>query len=203
MKQVTAKELRELDPKRFEREYYKWCEYAHDYEWWDYIDQMFTDKMAAVGARVDKIYFSLSHSQGDCAGFEGRVDVSKWMHHAKYDTDRTFAEAFPALYIAVVQDGAYVIITSTHRNRADLEYRCHIEYTEPDGVFQHLDEEAWRDLLIDQEYDADLEANVQAWVDARGDELYNDLRKEYEYLSSEESFIESCECNEITFEIEV
>ena len=203
MKQVTAKELRELDPKRFEREYYKWCEYAHDYEWWDYIDQMFTDKMAAVGARVDKIYFSLSHSQGDCAGFEGRVDVSKWMHHAKYDNDRTFAEAFPALYIAVVQDGAYVIITSNHRYRADLEYRCHVEYTEPEGVFQHLDEEAWRDLLIDQEYDADLEANVQAWVDARGDELYNDLRKEYEYLSSEESFIESCECNEITFEIEV
>ena len=203
MKQVTAKELRELDPKRFEREYYKWCEYAHDYEWWDCIDQMFTDKMAAVGARVDKIYFSLSHSQGDCAGFEGRVDVSKWMHHAKYDTDRTFAEAFPALYLAVEQDGAYVIITSNHRNRADLEYRCHIEYTEPDGVFQHLDEEAWRDLVTDQEMEADLEANVQSWVDARGADLYSDLRKEYEVISSEEAFIESCECNEITFEIEV
>lgn len=203
MKTVTAKELQTLDRKRFEREYWKWCEYAHDYEWWECIEQMFTDKMAAVGTRVDKITFSLSHSQGDGAGFEGRVDVSKWMHHIKYDNERTYAEAFPALYLAVVQDGAYVIITSNHRGRPDLDYRCHLEYTDPDGMFQHLDEEAWRDLLLDQEMDADLEANVQAWVDARGDELYNDLRKEYEYLSSEESFIEACECNEVTFEIEV
>jgi hypothetical protein len=51
--------------------------------------------------------------------------------------------------------------------------------------------------------EADLEANVQAWVDARGADLYSDLRKEYEYISSEEAFIEACECNEITFEIEV
>jgi hypothetical protein len=30
--------------------------------------------------------------------------------------------------------------------------------------------------------------------------LYRELRDEYEHLTSEESFIESCECNEITFE---
>lgn len=203
MKQVTAKELKELDPKRFEHEYNKWLQYAHDYEWWDCIEQMFTDRMAAHGARVDKIYFSLSHSQGDYAGFEGRLDVSKWMHHFKHDAERTLAEAFPALYVAVVQDGAYVIITSNHRRRADLEYRCHIEYTEPEGVFQHLDEEAWRDLVDEQESDSDLEANVQAWVDARCDELYHELRKDYEYISSHESFIESCECNDVTFEVEV
>lgn len=203
MREVTAKELKELDPKRFESEYYKWLTYAHDYEWWDCVEQIFTDRMAAVGTRVDRVYFSLSHSQDDHAGFDGRVDVSKWMHHNKFDNERTFAEAFPALYLAVVQDGGYVIITSNHRRRPDLDYQCHVEYTDPEGVFQHLDEEAWRDLLYDQQYDADLEANVQAWVDARGDELYRELQEEYDGISSEESFIESCECNEVTFEIEV
>jgi hypothetical protein len=38
------------------------------------------------------------------------------------------------------------------------------------------------------------------WVGKRCSKLYRELRDEYEHLTSEESFIESCECNEITFE---
>ena len=198
---VTAKELKELDPKRFEREYYKWVEHAHDYDWYGYVEQMFTDEMAAQGVQVDKIYYSLSYSQGDYAGFEGRVALDKWMHHVKFDNEQTFAEAFPALYLAVTQDTSSVVVTIGHRYRPDVNYNCSVEYTEPEGVFQHLDDETWRDLVTEQESDADLEANVREWIDARGDELYRELRREYEFISSEESFIESCECNEITFEV--
>lgn len=199
---VTAKELQTLDPKRFEREYYKWMEHAHDYEWWDCIEQMFTDMAAAHGARVDRISFSLSYSQGDYAWFEGRIDVSKWMHNVKYDNEHTFAEAFPALYVAAVQDGAYALVSKSYRRRADVDYRSSMEFTEPDGVFQHLDEETWRDLIAEQESDSDLEANVLDWVNARCDELYRALRREYDDISSEEAFIESCECNEVTFEVD-
>ena len=203
MKEVTAKELQELDPKRFEKEYLDWTRYALGYDWWEYLEQDFTDRMAAEGVRVDRILFSLSHSQGDYASFVGRVDVSMWMHHQKYDTDRTFAEAFPALYLAVVQDGSYVVVTEGHRSRPDIDYNCSVEYTVPDGVFQHLDYEAWEELVTDQEADADLESNIKEWLWGQYQELYQDIRKEYESISDENSFIEACEANETTFEVEV
>ena len=202
MKTVTAKELQELDPKRFEKEYWDWTRYAFAHEWWDAVEYGFTDRMAAEGVRVERIGFSLSYSQGDYAAFNGRVDVSMWMQHNKYSKDQTFAEAFPALYIAVVQDGSYVLVSEGHRRRADVSYLSNIEYTMPDGIFKHLDEEAWDELVSDQDVEADLEANLREWVHARCDDLYRDLQREYEDISSEESFIESCECNGVTFEIE-
>jgi hypothetical protein len=39
-------------------------------------------------------------------------------------------------------------------------------------------------------------------VDDISRQIYRDLRNEYEHLTSEESFIESCECNDVTFETE-
>ena len=202
MKEVTAQELRKLDPKRFEKEYEDWTRYNFEYEWWDFVEQDFTDRMAAVGVRVDKIFFSLSYSQSDCATFQGRVDVGMWMHHQKYDNHQTFAEAFPALYVAAVQDGSYALVSESHRGRIYFDFHSNMEYTDPEGVFQHLDEEAWRELVYDQEVNADLVANLEAWVSARCDDLYVDVRKEYESISDENSFIEACECNEVMFQVE-
>jgi hypothetical protein len=125
-----------------------------------------------------------------------------WMHHQKYDKERTFAEAFPALYLAVVQDGAYALINERHGGRPDVDYHSNVEYTDPDGVFQHLDEDTWRDLVYEQEQDSDLQSNVEAWVLARCDELYKEIRNEYESISSEDAFLDPCECNEVMFEIE-
>lgn len=203
MKHLTVRQLQELDPKRFEKEYWDWIHSSFYHEWWDCVEQEFTDRMAAVGVRVERIYFELSYSQGDHAGFVGRVDISMWMQHNKYDKDQTYAEAFPALYLATVQDGSYVVVREGHRSRPDTDYTCSIEYTTPEGIFQHLDEEAWEELVTDQEADADLESNIKEWLWGQYQELYDDLRHEYDHLSSEESFIDSCECNEVTFEVEV
>ena len=203
MKHLTVRQLRELDPKRFEKEYWDWTSYAFEHEWWDCVEQEFTDRMAAVGVRVERIYFSLSYSQGDHAGFVGRVDISMWMHHNKYDKDQTYAEAFPALYLATVQDGSYVVVAAGRRSRPETDYHSHVENTDPEGIFQHLDGDAWEELVTDQEADADLASNITEWLRGQYQELYDDLRHEYDHLSSEESFIESCECNEVTFEVEV
>jgi len=46
------------------------------------------------------------------------------------------------------------------------------------------------------------ENELQSYVDEVCNNLYRMLRDEYEHLTSEEAFIDSCECNEITFEIE-
>lgn len=158
--------------------------------------------MAAVGVRVDRIAFSLSYSQSDYATFEGRVNVSMWMEHQKYDTDRTYAEAFPALFVAVEQDGSYALVNAFRRTRPYIDYQSYTEHTVPDGLFQHLDEQAWDDLIGAQEQEATLEDSVSNWVRAQCEALYVDLRKEYESISDENSFIDACEANEVMFEIE-
>ena len=202
MKTVTAQELKAQDPKRFEREYYKWLGYAHDYDWWDCIEDDFKIVMGVPGVRVDRIFFSLSYSQGDYAGFSGRIDVARWMANVKHSKDETYAEAFPALYIAVVQDGTYAVVSESHRNRCCVDYCTSIEYTDPEGVFQFLEDGAWHELLRQQEADSDLEAELVEWVNNKAHDLYRQLRDEYESISSEAAFIESCDCNEVQFEIE-
>jgi len=201
LRQITAKELQALDPKRFDKEYYKWMEYAVDYDWWDYIEQDFTDAMAAKGVRVDKIYFSVGHSQSDYAGFEGRVDAYKWICNNK-DGQDTYEERYPALALAVKQDGSHLDVNMSHRGYPRFEFTEYTYNTDPDGIFEYLDREAWDDLVESQLDDADLEANITAWVEARCHELRRELQDGYDEATSVEAFLESCELNEIVFEIE-
>jgi hypothetical protein len=65
-----------------------------------------------------------------------------------------------------------------------------------------LEQDAWDVLVEEQYYAAGLEDELQSYVDDACRDLYQRLRDEADHLLSEESFIESCECNEITFEIE-
>lgn len=203
MKQVTAQELKRIDPHRFDKEYKAWLGYCLDYEWWDHVEQCFTDEMASKGVRVDNISFCASYSQSDYAAFKGRVDMSKWMALEKYDNEQTFAEAFPALYIACVQDGGYATISEGYRRTPEIEYSFWPHQTLPDGIFEYLDDEAWEELVLGQEQEADLESNIRSWVDNQCYELLRKLQREQDHLTSEETFIESCECNDVTFELEI
>jgi hypothetical protein len=65
-----------------------------------------------------------------------------------------------------------------------------------------LDKDTWVELVEDQSGSLDVEAEIKSTCERFMSEMYYKLRDEYEHLTSEESFIESCECNEITFEIE-
>lgn len=202
MRTVTAKELKELDPKRFDREYWEWRENSPLWDdWYEYVEQNFTDDMAARGVRVDDIQFSLSYSQGDYASFIGRVDVSHWMQCNKWH-DVPYSEEFPALFLAVDQDGSYMLVETSNRGHQRYDFRDCTYNTEPCGLFQHLEQEAWETLIEEQSDSADLESNLEAWCNARSHELYCKLRDEYEHYTSEESFIDSCECNDVTFELE-
>lgn len=202
MTDVSAEELRRLAPKQFEKEYNAWLVYAHDYDWWDAIECDMREQLSPKGLRLDKVLFSLSYSQSDYAAFNGRIDVAMWMQAEKYDEDRTYAEAFPALYLAAKQDGSYCIVDGDWRKRSGVDYCCAVEYTDPDGVFQHLDEDTWHGLVVEQELECRLEEQITEWVHDQCDNLYSMLRKEYESISSEDAFIESCLLNEVTFEIE-
>lgn len=203
MPTLTAQELQAADPKWFQREYLKWTEYTLDHEWWDYMQDRLKEDLAPAGVRIDRILFSLSYSQGDYATFEGRVDLAQWMEATK-DGDQTYAEKYPALHLAIQDYGDSASVSAWVRNcGARVNFDQHVSgNTYPSGVFSALDQEAWDELVEEQLGDAGIEQALQDYVDNISRQLYRDLRDEYEHLTSEESFIESCECNDITFEIE-
>ena len=203
MSHVTANDLKTHHSKRFQEEYLKWTEYAADHDWWDYTEERLKEQLEPAGVYDIKLQFSLSYSQSDYATFEGRIDVHKWMDVTK-DGDQTYAEKYPALRLAMEDYGDYASVTTYNRScgaRVNLDGGC-IGNTYASGVFAGLEPEAWDELVEGQFYEAGLEQALQDYVDDISQELYTDLSDEYEHLTSEESFIESCECNDVTFEIE-
>ena len=191
---MNVTELRERDPKRFEKEYYEWSANALPYEWWDCIKADFKTDCNAVGVIVDSIGFSGFYSQGDGAAFTGRVYVYEWMeqkgHHITH----------PAAYLGCKDDGSYVRLETGrgHNMRANLEEdACQ---TAPSGIFAGLEQEAWEELVDEQISELSIEDEVLSFCKDLAQELYTNLSDEYEHLTSEEMFIEHCEANEITFE---
>jgi len=200
---ITASALRGTDLKRFQREYLKWTEYAADYNWWDWAEERLRETLAPAGVRVDRIAFSLWYSQGDYATFEGRISLAEWMEVTK-DGDQTYEEKYPALYLAIQDYGDYATVNTGSR---DCQARVNFDgnlvgNTYPTGIFSALEQEAWDELVEEQFFSAGIEQALQDYVGDISRQLYRDLRDEYEHLTSEESFIESCECNDVTFEIE-
>lgn len=162
------------------------------------MEENFKSDMADKGVSVSRVYFSLSYSQGDYASFEGSISVDEWMVHKGYD------EAYPALYLAAVDYGEWATVSDRSRGswpRVNLDGTL-AGNTDPTGIFAGLDREAWDELVYEQFFDAGMEDEMQSFVEDECRKLYRDLRDEYEHLTSEQSFIESCECNDVTFEIE-
>lgn len=200
---LSAKELQSIDPKRFQKEYSKWVEYGIYDEWWDYIESNLKEELAPFGVTTLRLHFSLGYSQSDYATFSGTIHVAEWMAAAK-DGDQTYAEKYPAMYLDALDDGYHASISAHHRGGWGTVV-CHDHSTGntyPSGIFQHLDQESWDALVEEQFAEANIEHAMQEWVQDRSKQLYRELQDDYEHLTSEESFIESCECNDITFEIE-
>jgi hypothetical protein len=200
-KEVSAKELQTLDPKRFEREYWKWVE--HHYWEGDCVVGYFIEKLAEEGifsVGPNDVQWSGFYYQGSGASFSAQVDLLRYMRDKGYD------ESHQPLYLDMENYGVSCKISPSRSNcmpaYADIDYtpgNC-----QPDGIYADLPQEAWDRLLEAQwnEVCTTLEHDVAALASDKADELYKDLESDYDYCTSEEQFIESCECNEVTFEIE-
>lgn len=192
MKHVTAKELQEIAPKRFDKEYYAWLEHVGGYAWWDYLDDAFKARMEGLGVTVSDIQFT---SFPWSATFEGRVDVASAMRHLLID------EKYPALYLAVDADGSYVRVNDgRYGNTFSL---CDsLGSSEPSGIFKHLDSEAWDELVEEQLEASNLENAIESMCNSECEQLARDLEDAYDAMTSVEEFIESCSINDETFEVE-
>lgn len=192
MKQVTAKELQTLDPKGFDKAYYHWCSHGPYDDWDEWLIDSFKCDMHVVGVRVERVHYN---SRPGLAQFDGHVDITQFMRCLRLD------EKYPALALAVQSDGSYV---SVREGRYGNSYSLSEElyYTTPSGIFTYLDQDAWEGLVYEQLLEADIESDIEEFCTDKCRELAKAMEKEYDDLTSVEAFIESCECNEITFEIE-
>ena len=194
----TPEELKKLHPKVFEKEYNAWREYMPHNDWADWIKENFDAEMRGEGIKVDNFYWDIGYSQSDGASFDGHVVIHEWM-----DANPQYAEQYPALYLACKQDGSYVSARTGSRGQY-VHFNLNESWwgTEPCGIFHMLDKDTWVQLVEDQSGFLDVETEIKSTCERFMSEMYYKLRDEYEDTTSEEAFIESCNCNDVTFEIE-
>lgn len=194
---MNINELKEQDPSRFDDEYQKWREYqCTGYDWWDAVEEGFKTDMALLGLEVDRIYFSLGYCQSDYASFEGTLSVTQWMKNEGYDVQ------YQALWLAMCDYGFGRKVENRYAcPNIDWEYYYSVGgNTEPSGIFEGLDQDAWCELVESQMDAEPWECLINDWLQDKARDLYTQLVQEYEYLTSEEQFIESCENNDVEFD---
>lgn len=192
MMQLTALQLKEKDPKRYEQEL---CNHYSDHEWWDFIESDFIEQVSPMGVHIDRIYFEDPH--GWTAGFEGRLRIAPWMQSQKLD------EKWYPLWVAFEQDGSYVQLTNSNSRRGvSFSWNDNIAYTVPEGVFSDMGQQDWEDMLQEQIEQSGIYSLIEDWITDQSHELATRLREAYEYEISEENFLDMCEANEITFDYE-
>ncbi len=192
---LTVRELRDKAPKRFDKEYYHWREYTGYDGWAECIEGDFRTRHAPQGVEAHSIWFYL-HGPGGYACFSGVVYAAKLMKHLKLD------EEYLPLYLAMENDGSRFSVSGSRRGGLQVEFDGVPWDTAPAGVFSALDQKAWENLLHEQLDESDLESVAEEFCKDICHTLLKELESEYEHMTSEESFIESCEINEVTFEIE-
>lgn len=194
--EVDVKTLQEKYPAQFDKEYQEWDQHNLDYDWWVCTESDFINDMEPKGVSVDRIEFSLSYSQGDYFSFIGYVRLPDFMEAMKLD------EKYPALYEAVKADGSKVQITTSNHGHMRYELQEYTHTVEPCGIFDGLDVTSFQELVAEQLSEADLEMAVREFCDDAAYDLKKTLYADYEYLTSEDSFIEHCCAYDVMFEVE-
>ena len=191
-------QLKEQHPEQFEKEHMLYLEQGLPSEWWEHVYDNFREDCAATyDLQVAEIQFSGFHSQGDGASFNGCMPLTKYMFLKGLDV------TYPALYVHATT--LHLEIQAVTSNRL-----CYIKSVDlgdwdqrswPSGVFALLDAEVWDDLVTQNISDGNFEEETTNFLRGLAVALYETLGEEYEYLCSEEAFIDSAECNEIDYEV--
>lgn len=194
---MNAKELKERHPEQFERKYRRWVSDGMLYDWRDGVYDCFVADCEQQGITVnpERIYFSLGYCQSDYATFDATVELPEWMDKQGYSAK------YYALRLDMQEFGARATTSSSRGNGvAYMNIDYYPGQTNPTGVFSDLPQEAWDELCEEQFKAEDWEQLTLEHIKSLECDLYRRLRDEYEYLTSEEQFIEYCETNDVTFD---
>jgi hypothetical protein len=155
-------------------------------DWHECTISDWVEKLDAIGFEKAKIAFSGFCSQGDGASFDATINLEKIIKHLDN-------KKFNRL-LSLVKPNVYMLGMHIESNSYSYHY-CH-EHTKRVEMSLDLDDRRYRRLsnLCDEL----LEAVEELRLDLSHD-IYSELGKEYEYLTSEKAIKESIEANEYTF----
>lgn len=160
-----------------------------DYQWWDFLFEDFKTVGEILGIEINEIYFSGFWSQGDGACFEGNYSykkdcIKKIKEYAPTDTElHSIATA-----LFQIQRPYFYRLTANikHSGHYYHEYCTAIDVYQQDntdyGNVSSNDVEAIEDLLRD----------FMRW-------MYQQLEKEYNWLTTKEQIISTIESNNYEF----
>lgn len=181
---------------------------VEDIDWWDSTYDCFKERMTAIGISVDKMYFSGFCSQGDGACFEGSVsDWDLFLRSLGYTDKVLIQHAMDHFRFSVKQSGRYYHenCTSFSTDLCTPDTETEEDFIERYGPYpwdaDDARTKAWLALL--NQYDSTkLEDEFEEAFKDHMWQLYKDLEKEYDFLTSDEVVWESLEANEMTDELE-
>ena len=186
-------------------EYYRDINVDHD--WWDFTYDGFKQRMDDVGFTVDEIRFSGFCSQGDGASFNGYVsDYEKFFVAADLPQAKLLA-----LYTETLTNTISVEFSHSYRyvhentmilggdRMPDMPGDTYFDDEDFEDAFEHLGSvrvaalgAALRPLSTTK-----LEEYILDYLRAQARDLYRDLEKEYDHLTSDEAVWETIEANEL------
>lgn len=192
-----------IDDKRKERliEKHRQINVNHE-DWWDDVYSQFIEDMEAKGIDTSERRMSFSGfcSQGDGASFTGYIHC-----------DKTFLDAHPQLKdkrpttLRLVYDHHATLGLSIERtgHRYVHENTVSVD-VEPDQFYQILDGTDPLRMAVIEQWDEDLNyeligfrEEVQEIIRDYCRELYNNLKEEFDYLTSDEAVWEAITANDL------
>lgn len=164
-------------------------DYNVDNDWDDFTLDEWKEKLAAAGFPDASIYYRGFSSQGDGASFLcKRVDIPALLRYNKSRTD------YRRLLYAIDREHVYAEIEITQGG-----YYCH-EYTmgtEDDLTYQ-ADMPASRTDALDAQWEQVVSLALETGR-TLARQVYKELEKEYDYLTSGEAIKESLISNDVFF----
>ena len=161
-------------------------------QWHDPEIEYWEEKLEGMGLENPKISYSGFYSQGDGASFTCKnVDIEKFL------TSQKAKGRFKAL-LKALEDGGIEVSASV--------IRLDNHYSHPYTVRADVDANEYEEVSVNFASKVQLEANelenfLTETVRDLSKQIYDNLEKDYEHLTSDEAVIETIKANEYTFRV--
>lgn len=192
-----------------------WYEHGLWHKWYEDSYEMFTEKGYDLGFIIGRINFTGFYSQGDGACWSGQIDIVQWLKTHTSDSIAREAwcqliqEGFTEKHMPIGFSGRY-----SHSGTMSIGYwegalgggyeldeeGCRMTF---DSIFKGMYYTDLVDIITSSDFEfksmTDIAEAIEQSARDYADEIYKQLREEYDYLTSEENLIQSCEANDWQF----
>jgi hypothetical protein len=208
----------QLNPTAQEKVKAWWYEHGVEHEWWDCAYEDFKREGYELGFDIGRINFSGFYSQGDGACWSGHIDVVQWLKTHTEDSIareawiQLFNEGWADKHIPIGYDGRY-----SHSGNMSVGYWDGMigdpasiddleeehQKMQQESIFKGMHATVVLNLITSSDFKfksmTDIAEACEQSAKEYADELYERLKTEYEYLTSEANLIEMCNINDWQF----